>query len=555
MKKPVAVNSQLPKDQLPRRLLPTLALGVGCWALWALSISSHTHQFGQNQYDIVIRNGQLVDGTGSPARRADVAIEDGTISEIGSLTDARATTEIDAKGLVVAPGFIDVHTHADELDQQPAAEHFLRMGVTTVVAGNCGGSSLPLAEALAKIEAARPALNFATLVGHNTVRRAVMGTERRDATAGELEKMRALVRQAMLDGAVGFSTGLQYVPGTYAPTSEIVELATVAGQHGGLYASHMRNEGTELEKAVAETLQVGEAAQCPVQISHLKVDSPANWGASARALAQIDAARKKGLAVNADQYAYSAASSSLGIRFPSWVLEGGQNAINARLDDEETWARIRKEMRGLIRERGLEEYDFAVVASYRPDPSRNGMSIKDIAMREKKRNDLDTQLEIMREMLHAGGASMVYHFMSEDDIARIMRHPNVSLASDSSLNRMNEGVPHPRGYGNNARVLGVYVRERKVLPLEEAVRKMSLLPADHFRFADRGTVARGRAADIVIFDPARVADPATYEKPHQFAIGFTHVLVNGVAVINDGHMTGARPGRVLRGRRSNANSR
>jgi N-acyl-D-amino-acid deacylase len=502
----------------------------------------------QTQYDVVIRNGQLVDGTGSPARRADVAVKSGKIAAVGALTDAHAITEINATGLVVAPGFIDVHTHADELDGQPEAEHFLRMGVTTVVAGNCGGSSLPVAAALAAIEAARPALNFATLVGHNTVRRAVMDTARRAASAEELEKMRALVRQAMLDGAVGFSTGLQYVPGTYAPTSEIVELAKISGAHGGLYASHMRNEGTELEKAVAEALHVGEAAQCPVQISHLKVDSPANWGASAKALAQIDAARNKGMSVNADQYAYSAASSSLGIRFPSWVLEGGQDAINTRLDDAEMWERIKKEMRGLIRERGLEEYDFAVVASYKPDPSRNGMSIKQIARREKKRDDLETQLEIMREMLRAGGASMVYHFMSEDDIARIMRHPHVSLASDSGLNRMNEGVPHPRGYGNNARVLGRYVRELKVIPLEEAVRKMSSLPATHFGFAERGVLAPGRAADVVIFNAATVSDPASYEKPHQFAVGFTHVLVNGVPVIQDGRMTGSRPGRVLRGR-------
>jgi len=499
-------------------------------------------------YDIVIRNGRIVDGTGAPARRADVAITQGKIAAIGTLADARAATVIDAAGLVVAPGFIDVHTHADELDEQPAPEHFLRMGVTTLIAGNCGGSSLPIGEALAKIEESHPAINYATLVGHNTVRRAVMQTARRAATPDELEKMRALVRQAMRDGAVGFSTGLQYVPGTYAPTSEIVELAKVAGREGGVYASHMRNEGTELEKAVGEALQVGEAAQCPVQISHLKVDSPANWGASAKALSMIDAARAKGLDVNADQYAYSAASSSLGIRFPSWVLEGGQDEINKRLDDGPTWARIKIEMRGLIRERGLEEYDFAVVAQYRPDPSRNGLSIKQIAQREKGADNLDGQLEVMREMLRAGGASMVYHFMSEDDIARIMRHPFVAFASDSSLNTLNEGVPHPRGYGNNARVLGRYVRERHVIPLEEAVRKMSSLPATHFGFSDRGVLAPGRAADVVIFDPSRVGDPASYEKPHQFASGFTYVLVNGVPVIDAGRLTAARPGQVLRGR-------
>ena len=230
------------------------------------------------------------------------------------------------------------------------------------------------------------------------------------------------------------------------------------------------------------------------------------------------------------------------------MLEGGQDQINARLDDGETWARIKKEMRGLIRERGLEEYDFAVVAQYRPDPTRNGLSIKQIALRDRKRHDLDTQMEVMREMLRAGGASMVYHFMSEDDIARIMRHPAVSIASDSSLNRMGEGVPHPRGYGNNARVLGLYVREKKVLGLEDAVRKMSSIPAAHFGFADRGVLAEGRSADLVIFDPERVADAATYEKPHQHAVGFMHVLVNGVPVIQDGRLTDARPGQVLRGR-------
>jgi N-acyl-D-amino-acid deacylase len=519
---------------------------VTCLAGALASFAANARQ--RSDYDLVIRNGEVVDGTGAPRRRADIGIREGKIVAVGVLPEAQGTPELDAKGLIVAPGFIDVHTHADELAEQPEPEHFLRMGVTTVVAGNCGGSSLPLAEALEQIEASRPAVNFSTLVGHNTVRRAVMDTARRAATAEELSEMRALVHQAMLDGAVGFSTGLQYVPGTYAPTAEIVELAKVAGKQGGVYASHMRNEGTELEKAVAEALEVGEAAQCPVQISHLKVDSPANWGASAKALAQIDAARKRGMIVNADQYAYSAASSSLGIRFPSWVLEGGQDHINARLDDEETWARIKKEMRGLIRERGLEEYDFAVVASYRSDPTRNGLSIKQIAMREKKRDDLETQLQVMREMLRAGGASMVYHFMSEDDISRIMRHPHVSLASDSGLNRMNEGVPHPRGYGNNARVLGRYVRERKVIPLEEAVRKMSSLPAGHFGFSDRGLIESGRAADLVIFDLATVGDAATYEKPHQLAVGFTHVLVNGVAVIQNGRMTGARPGKVLRGK-------
>jgi N-acyl-D-amino-acid deacylase len=503
----------------------------------------------QQRFDVILRNGSLVDGTGTGARTADVGIRSERIAAIGDLSTATAATTIDARGLTVAPGFIDVHTHADELAEHPRAEHFVRMGVTTVVAGNCGTSADDIAAALAAIQKKQASVNFATLVGHNTVRRAVMGTENRQATPAELERMQALVTKAMRDGAVGFSTGLQYVPGTYAPQSEILAMARAAAREGGLYATHMRNEGTELEAAVQEALAVGEGAQCPVEISHLKVDAPSRWGASAKALALIDAARAKGMKVKADVYLYDAASSTLGIRFPSWVLEGGQAKINERLDDAATWARIKEEMKGLIRERGLENYDFARIASYRSDPSLNGVSIPQAAQKMLGKNDLEAQLETMRRMLHAGGASMVYQFMSEEDIGRILRHPQVAIASDSSLNVMGSGVPHPRGYGNTARALARYVRERKVISLEDAVRKMTSLPAEHFGFADRGAIAVSKAADIVIFDAARVADRATYENPHQYPAGIAHVFVNGVEVVRQGDHTGAMPGRVLRGKK------
>jgi N-acyl-D-amino-acid deacylase len=468
----------------------------------------------QATFDVLIRGGQLVDGLGTPGRTADVGIRGGTVAAIGSLADSPARTTVDARGQTVAPGFIDVHTHADEIASHPQAEHFVRMGVTTLVAGNCGGSAEDIAAALRTIEQTRIAVNFATLVGHNTVRRALMGTERRPPTAAELSRMQALVDKAMKDGAVGFSTGLQYVPGTYAEQSEIVALAKTAAASGGLYATHMRNEGTDLEGAVKEALDVGEAASCPVEISHLKVDAPSRWGASARALELIDAARARGMRVNADVYLYDAASSTLGIRFPSWALEGGQEAINKRLDDDATWTRITEEMKKLIRERGIENYRFARIASYRADPSLNGLSIPDAARKILGADDLESQLELMRRMLRAGGASMVYQFMAEDDIGRILRHPMVSIASDSGLNVLGEGVPHPRGYGNTARALGRYVRERRVISLEEAVRKMTSLPADHFGFHNRGHLTVGAAADVVIFDPARVADRATYEQPH-----------------------------------------
>jgi N-acyl-D-amino-acid deacylase len=308
----------------------------------------------------------------------------------------------------------------------------------------------------------------------------------------------------------------------------------------------MRNEGTELEKAVAEAIAIGEAASCPVEISHLKVDSPRRWGASEKALAMIDEARERGLDVRADQYAYTAASSNLGIRLPSWVLEGGQDAINKRLDDPATWERIKSETIALFSERGFTDLSFAVVASYAADPSYNGRSIRQIAETVKGSAAVDAQLEVVRTMMREGGASMVYHLMSEDDIARIMRHPQVSIASDSWVLVPGQGVPHPRGYGNNPRVLGRYVRELGILSLEEAVRKMTSLPAGHFGFARRGTIAGGYAADLVIFDPARIGDPSTYDRPHQYAAGVRDVLVNGVPVVRDGRYTGARPGQILK---------
>ena len=497
------------------------------------------------QYDVVITGGTVIDGSGARPRRSDVAIKDGRIAAVAVLPKATATAVIDATGLMVAPGFIDVHTHADDIADTPRADNFVRMGVTSVVAGNCGGSALDIDEALTKIRRTGTAINYATLIGHNTIRRAVMGTANRDATIAELAKMKSLVWRAMADGAVGFSTGLQYVPGTYAKSSEILELARIAGNAGGIYASHMRNEGTELEQAVEETIRIGQLVMCRVQISHLKVDSPSRWGASVRALALIDAARAKGIDVEADQYAYTAASSTLGIRFPSWALEGGQSTIAGRLNDAATWAQIKSEIRALLAERGLSDLSFAVVASFSPDPSLNGLSMKQVAARLQGSDSPDAQLESARQLMLGGGASMVYHFMSDDDVERIMRHPQVAIASDSSVLTPGEGVPHPRGYGNNVRVLGEYVRKRHVIAIEEAIRKMTSLPAEHFKFDRRGRIKPGYAADITIFDPVSVGDTATFEKPHAFASGVPYVLVNGVVVVRKGEHTGARPGQVL----------
>lgn len=512
-------------------------------ALFALALSASP---ASSALDLLLRGGTVVDGSGAPAFRADVGVKDGRIVRVGDLKDVPAKRVLDVSGQVVAPGFIDVHTHADDLAKRPKAENFVRMGVTTIVAGNCGSSALDVGQAFAEIRKAGVAVNYATLVGHNTVREAVMGMERRAPTAVEMEKMKALVVKAMADGAVGFSTGLQYVPGSWAEPGEIAELARVACRAGGLYASHMRNEGTEIEKALAETIEAGEKAGCPVQISHLKIDSPSRWGVSEQALAAIDAARARGIDVEADQYAYTAAASSLSIRFPDWALAGGTEEVNKRLDDEATWQRIRNDMKGLLAARGFADLSFAVVAFYPPDPSLTGLSMKQVAEKLVGSGSADAQFEAARRMLRAGGAGMVYHLMSEGDVERILRHPQVAVASDGAVLSDEDGRPHPRLSGNNARVLGLYVREKKLIDLPEAVRKMTSLPAAHFKLAGRGLVKEGYAADLVVFDPATVRDNATFEEPRTLASGFSHVLVNGVPVLAAGASTGATPGQVLK---------
>jgi N-acyl-D-amino-acid deacylase len=504
------------------------------------------------RYDIVIAGGLVVDGSGQPGRRADVGISRGRIASVGSIPRTAGRETIDAVGLVVAPGFIDVHTHADDILEHPMAENFVRMGVTSVIAGNCGTSALDVGEALAAIQRAGVSVNYATLIGHNSVRESVMGTADRLPTIGDMARMRSIVWRALADGALGFSTGLQYVPGAYAKAPEIIDLARIAANAGGVYATHMRNEGTAIEAALKESLQVGATTGARVQISHLKIDSPSRWGASGAALALLEEARGRGVQVMADQYAYTAASSSLSIRFPSWALEGDRAAVAARLSDPSEWTRIEAGMRRMLSDRGLQDLSFAVVASYGPDPSLQGLSMKQVAARLEGADDADAQFEAARTMLLRGGAAMVYHLMSDDDVDRIMRHSLVDIASDSGLPPDDASVPHPRTYGNTARVLGENVRKRRVLTLAAAVRKMTALPAEHFRLDRRGLLKEGYAADVTIFDPARIRDAATFERPRAFPEGIPFVLVNGVVVVRAREHTRARPGQVLTGGRSSA---
>jgi N-acyl-D-amino-acid deacylase len=497
-------------------------------------------------YDFVITNARVVDGAGNPWFRADVAVKGGRIVRVGRVNPSEAKRVIDAGNKILAPGFIDVHAHVESIYAQPDAENFVRMGVTSLVTGNCGGSATDVGKFLGRIGETPLAVNLATLVGHNTVRREVFGAADREPTAEELERMKALVERAMQDGAVGLSTGLIYVPGVYAKTDEVLELAKVAARHGGVYATHMRSEGLKVAEAIRESIEIGEKAGMPVEISHFKISARKLWGRSDMTLGLVEAARRRGLPVTVDQYAYTASSTSLDSRLPEWVLEGGRDEGKKRLADPAARERVRRELKDSLKRSGFKDLSHAVVADYDPKPEYNGKSIAEIAKLARGKSDLKNQIEQVLEMYEAGGAQMVYHSMGEEDVRRIMREPFTMIASDSGVRKFGEGFPHPRGYGNNARVLGRYVRELKIVTLEDAVRKMTSLPAQTFNLRDRGLVREGMAADLVVFDEQTVSDRATFEQPHQYAVGFDLVLVNGVPVFEGGRMTGARPGLALR---------
>lgn len=498
------------------------------------------------EYDLIIRHGRVIDGTGNPAFYADVAVKGGRIVRLGRV-EGTATKEIDATGLVVAPGFIDVHTHADELPEQPLAENFLRMGVTSVVVGNCGGSALDVGKFYREIEKNGVSVNATTLIGHNTVRTAAMGGSfDRVPTSEEAAKMKALVDQAMKDGAVGLSTGLIYLPGVFAKTEEIVELAKAVSPYGGIYASHMRYENARIKDALDEVFRIAREAGVRAEVSHIKLSGETSWGKAEEILAYIDAARATGLDITQDQYAYTASSTTMRQLIPDDAFDGGRDKFRAMLADPVKKADLVARMKRNILTRGRQDYAYAVVASFRHDTSLNGLNILEAAEKKFGSSSLDAQIEVILDFELNGGAQGVFHGMNEGDLKTFMRHPNTMIASDSGLREFGKDVPHPRGYGNNARVLSRYVRELNVLRLEDAIRKMTSLPATTFQFAGRGELREGNWADIVILDAGKVTDPSTYRDPHHYAVGVPHVFVNGVAVIKDGAHTGAKPGLAVR---------
>lgn len=496
--------------------------------------------------DVLLQGATIYDGTGSNPYVGDVALRNGRIVGVGKFAVGQIDQIIDCTGLAVAPGFIDLHNHSDSPIVSAATRaniNYLTQGCTSIVTGNCGFGPVDVAAYFAKIDAAGAGTNVLHLLPHGDLRDKVLGKEAREPTSQELAEMERLAEQAMRDGAWGMSTGLIYVPGTYAKTDEIIAIARVVGRHGGIYASHIRNEGVELLAAVEEALRIGREGKLPVHVSHFKASGRHAWGTLHVAAELIEKERTAGNRVTADQYPYTASSTSLEATvLPAWCREGGRKEIAKRLLDPETRARIRKAV-----EKELEGKVRVQIAGYAPRRDWIGLSIDEIAAAEKR-----PAVDVVLEMEQNGGARIVNFGMHEDDMRTAMRLPWVATASDGSAKIPDADRPHPRSFGTFTRKLGVYAAKEGVVSLEQAVRSASGLPADILGLTDRGYLKPGQAADVVVFDSKTIADRATYEKPYEYSQGVRYVFVNGVPAIHEGTPTGALAGKALRHERPDA---
>ncbi len=500
-------------------------------------------------YDVLIVNGKIIDGSGNSWYYGDVGIRNGKIEAIGKLSMASTKKTIDATGLVVTPGFIDVHTHIEKAEfETPTADNFIFDGVTSVVTGNCGSSNVNVGDYFRKLDSAKVSINVATLIGHNSVRRAVMGDLKRDPTAEEQKKMEQLVTKAMQEGAVGLSTGLIYVPGTYSKTPEVVGLAKAASALNGVYASHIRDEADKVFDAINEAINIGKEANMPVEISHFKVTYKPNFGKSVHTLQLVENARKEGYDVTIDQYPYVASSTTLDTTLPTWAFGGGRDSLKFRLKDPVIRKKIKLETLAELKKKNLSSFSYAVVARFQPDSTFNGKNIAEINKLKGRKATAEDEVETIFELITATDRTqMVFFSMDEPDVIRIMQYPFNMIASDAGVAKFGSGMPHPRAYGTNARVIGRYVNEKKIIRLEEAIRRMSSLPAQKFQLKDRGLLREGMAADILILKPEEVSDAATFSKPHAFSKGFRYVIVNGEVVVENGKHTGVKSGKVLVG--------
>lgn len=511
--------------------------------LTALSFIPAAIQDTAVEADVILRGATLYDGSGAPGKVGDLAIKNDRIVAVGAFQTKGKPRVLDCTGLVIAPGLIDLHTHSDlPLQKTPtnANRNYLMQGVTTVVTGNCGAGPVDVAAYFAKMEEIGIGSNVIHQVPHNDVRKKVMGNANRDPSPEELQKMEDLVDKGMRDGAWGLATGLIYNPGTYSKTDEIVALAKVAAKHGGFYASHIRHEDERIFVALQEILTIARKAGLRVHISHIKVTGRRNWGKAPDVIAFIKKAQQEGIKVTADQYPYPASSTNITtMAIPAKWREGDAKDFLAKLADPETGPKIRKEMQAIIDDR---DYGSSLkIASFASQPKWQGKALGTIASAENK-----TVLELILDIQRKGGAQIVSFGMSEEDVRLFMKEPFVATASDGSSMVPAKTVPHPRSYGCFARKIGLYAIADKVIPLEQAVRSASGLPADILQLPERGYLKPGYYADLVVFDPMVYRDKATFDEPHQYAVGARYVFVNGKLAVDGGEFTKTLAGRALR---------
>ena len=527
----------------------------------------------KKDYDLVIKDGLVFDGLGNPGLVTNIGISGNSIKYIGSVSPSRGVRVIDARSLAIAPGFIDVHDHTDvHLLANPKAESSIHQGITTLISGNCGSSPFPIAEEIfeeqkeslkiqydvdltwrditgffARLQEKGMALNYATLVGQGAIRGAAMGFNDRPPKPEEMEKMKALVAENIKNGALGMSTGLEYSPGSFAQADEIAELAKIVAQLGGVYATHMRDEGDLLIESLDEAIGVAKQSGVSLQISHLKVAYPRNWSKIDAALAKIEGAKKEGVDIFCDRYPYIAGATSLSFNFPLWARQGTTEEFIARLKDPYQDARLRAFL--AEREKKLGSWDKVVISSVLSEKNRPFQG-KNILQASKETGK--APYEFMRDLIieEKDAVGMVIFLGTEENLKRILAHPLVGVGTDGEAlapyGLLGRSKPHPRMYGTFPRILGKYVREAKLLKLEEMLKKMTSLPAGKFGLAQRGVLQAGSYADLVIFDPDKVIDRATWSDPHQYPAGMDYVLVNGQVVIEGGVHTGKLPGKILR---------
>jgi len=534
-----------------KRTLPSLAKGLVCASvLIALEASAAGQGTKAPTYDLAITGARIVDGSGNPWYRGDVYVAGATIAAIDVAHRSYAATRtIDGRGLILAPGFIDIHTHARRaILDIPTGENYARQGVTTLIEGPDGSSPVPLRAYLEQVQKVKTSVNFGAFIGQGSIRESIIGPNDRKATPEEMTRMLEIARQGMRDGAFGLSTGLFYVPGAFTPTEEVTALARVAGEMGGIHISHMRNEAKDVVKSVDETIAIGENGGLPTQVTHHKVIGRGNWGASTDTLARVGAARARGVDTTIDQYPYTASSTGINALLPSWAQDGGREATLKRLKDPETRARIKAIVVENIKfDRGGGDPKNVQIASAGFDPTLAGKNLAQITAARGAEVTIENAADTALDIIEKGGASAIFHAINEDDLVRIMRDPNSMVGSDGEVIRFGVAAPHPRGYGTFVRVLGRYVRELKVITLQDAIRKMTSFPAQRLGLFDRGLVRPGMVADLVLFDENEIADRATFENTHQYAVGVKWVLVSGEVIFDGQAMTAARPGRILKG--------